>query len=783
MNRKVVSISLLFILVFTAIMGFLMVPARAASTWYVDTLGTDDASHGTEPGVNAFKTITYAINSANAGDTIMVAAGTYNEEVNITKALTIMGAGANSTFIDGTGVTLESAGLVKITAAGNVLFSGFTVENASLDPNLNEFGIFSQCSTSGVTYTVSNNSIIGTGDTNPNDFEVGFYSQNDQANVVFEYNNISNMGGNNMVFEVHTGSTEISYNNLQAGLAGGDSIFFMTYNENNVTTLQNVSYNTFNMGTGSNFDYADRSTGVSFTAPGPAYGVGEATFTNMIISGNTFNNLESNRRGIGFWIGGTGNDLVSPLVTDNVINGLGNPVNSSGIDFVGSGLVTNATITGNTITGTETGIDLRSGDASGTTINYNNIEGNTVGLNWTGGSEADARFNWWGDPTGPGPVGNGDLVVGNANASYYLHSPFAAQLYVSPTPVSKGYSDIGTDFTVNVGIQDIEDFFGFDINVTWDNSLIAFEDCSYNATLDTLWSSNWFLEQNTTGVNGGTGWYRLVAVSTSSDFNTTGSQTLFSLTFQVERGSNVQQLQTLIHFAAVELSNSFSVSIPAAEDDGVYQISSTTPDIEFQLIDPNPAKRFEYGKVFEVGVNVTDVSSQLTGYNLTIVYDAELFYLTGINWSGSVVGNGTYLENPEGTINVVDTGGGPWVGENGSLFTLIFEVQFDDRASHIWNKNSTNELTGDVSFQDVQLTFTDGTLFMSGIQTPAPLPITIYLIKGDVNCDGKVDIFDLRTIALYYDQSSPAKYDLNDDGIIDLFDLVIVASNFGYGES
>jgi hypothetical protein len=70
---------------------------------------------------------------------------------------------------------------------------------------------------------------------------------------------------------------------------------------------------------------------------------------------------------------------------------------------------------------------------------------------------------------------------------------------------------------------------------------------------------------------------------------------------------------------------------------------------------------------------------------------------------------------------------------------------------------------------------------MSGITMPAPLGIVVHLIRGDADCDGHVDVYDLRCIANFYDLSEPAKYDLTMDGIIDIFDLVVVATNFGYG--
>ena len=66
--------------------------AAQAANWYVDPLGNDSNSC-TAPGpTSACKTITAAMTKASAGDTINVAIGLYNEQVQITKTLTLLGA-------------------------------------------------------------------------------------------------------------------------------------------------------------------------------------------------------------------------------------------------------------------------------------------------------------------------------------------------------------------------------------------------------------------------------------------------------------------------------------------------------------------------------------------------------------------------------------------------------------------------------------------------------------------------------------------------------------------
>jgi len=104
---------------------------RAASTWYVDPTGTDDSSHGGAPGLGAFKTIAYAVNQAGSGDTIQVAAGTYDEQVVINKSLDITGAG-DTTVIQPDQTTIGGFTLFdRYSGSGNIEAAIIVVTNVS----------------------------------------------------------------------------------------------------------------------------------------------------------------------------------------------------------------------------------------------------------------------------------------------------------------------------------------------------------------------------------------------------------------------------------------------------------------------------------------------------------------------------------------------------------------------------------------------------------------------------------------------------------------------------
>lgn len=94
---------------------------------YVD----DDFAEGTTPGfgVTHFDKIQDGINAVMPGSTVNVAAGIYNEDLTINKSFTLLGAGRESTIVNGV-VAANQNGMVNIIAS-DVSISGFTFNGVS----------------------------------------------------------------------------------------------------------------------------------------------------------------------------------------------------------------------------------------------------------------------------------------------------------------------------------------------------------------------------------------------------------------------------------------------------------------------------------------------------------------------------------------------------------------------------------------------------------------------------------------------------------------------------
>ena len=369
--KKIISIliALALVLSFSLVMA---VPVAAADTWYVDPTGTDDGSHGTGTGTDAFKTIQYAIDQCTGGDTINVAAGTYAEaeitaqglepkpyttSVQIDKALTLRGANADVNPVTGTREAesiIDAGGADRaVNILGNlgvVTFDGFTVRNFANQGICHRF-----YEREGTTVHVLNNIVIA------------------PAVAAAHGNSIQVSGDNSTVI-----GNDVSGALLEDEFWGGTAILVIA--ADNVVVRNNSVHNCGDMG-------------IAVAGYGPW---GGPAISN-IIEHNTV-------QGCGWGID-LQNDVQNTIIRyNNVLN--------NGLDYTdGSGIATWKPF------------DVT---PSGTKIHFNNIVGNgPYGVISWDGEEIDATCNWWGDASGPDDDdniinGTGDKISTNVDADPYL---------------------------------------------------------------------------------------------------------------------------------------------------------------------------------------------------------------------------------------------------------------------------------------------------------------------------------------------------------------------------
>ena len=347
------------------------------------------------------------------------------------------------------------------------------------------------------------------------------------------------------------------------------------------------------------------------------------------------------------------------------------------------------------------------------------------------------------------------------------------RLYIDPSLVERSSGDVGTAFQVNVTVRNVQDLCGFDLNVTWDRTMLTSSNCYYQDKLDAMWGSGkWFLVKNESGL----GWYKFVAMSTANSFNTTQNQTLFALEFRIEDPSQLKE--TSIHFAVHKLSDSQGNPTMHSAEDGTYRFIKT-PRLE---MNPTSKTCHIYGETFHIAISVSDITNA-TDFEFEIHYNATLLDVVGIDWNAW--GTGTFTADEVNGILTGYAAGSPISG-NATLLTMTFNATYH----HLWKDEGTisgwkNNQTGTIYFQWANLSYASGPDLryerggLNQIDIGPDFAYTFSPIQGDTDNNGIVDIFDIRTVAVFYDTVNP-EYNLIGDPIVDIFDVVVVGSNFGY---
>ncbi|MDH4184161.1 MAG: CSLREA domain-containing protein [Nitrospinota bacterium] len=278
-------------------------------------------------------------------DTISIPAGTYtltgasgddanlSGDLDILQSVTITGAGAGSTIINGGGIDRVIHVTAAVTATiGNVTITGgsadsgagmyivggiITISNSTFSGNTTTAGHGGGMFVNAGTLTISNSTFSGNTATNAGGGGV-FVNAGTLAisNSTFSGNTATNGGGG---VSTGSGSSTISNSTFSGNTtsSGGGGVY-----ARGVTTLSNSTF-----------------SGNKATSGGGIYNSGTLTVTNSAITGNSVTSLGG---GVFDWL------LTSTTLTNTTVSGNHSKSDGGGLYNFGALTLTNCTITGNT---------------------------------------------------------------------------------------------------------------------------------------------------------------------------------------------------------------------------------------------------------------------------------------------------------------------------------------------------------------------------------------------------------------------------------------------------
>ena len=431
--------------------------------------------------------------------TVNVAAGTYAEnQITINKGLTLQGAGAATTIIDGSSASLpDSAGLLYITNVnGAVTVSGFTLENAGIYTYGADYkesvGIKIEGNDATASVNITDNKIIGSDNTTP--FDEGVWAYQTQAAITVSGNELTQWW-TAVILEKASGAGTVTGNDFHDLTTSTDfygsyrpgAVVAMTYDGVNVSSPLQINDNEFH-------DYAGSAVTVIGGYGGSS---GEGQFSDVQIHGNSITNTVDADSEYAIAIRNWGDDPEqSGVVGADISNNL---LANAAVPAAGSGIVVD-------------GLNPE------TSIHINSIQGYAIGVENLDATPVDASGNWWGDADGPNTATNpykhptsGSTIAGAASVVPWLtdgtnHAasgtpgfyPTVPQDTTLPAVTTPDLQDVteGNATAIDLGTLVDADSSSWYVTVSWGDG--SAPESFYHSATESFARSHTYVDENVT---------------------------------------------------------------------------------------------------------------------------------------------------------------------------------------------------------------------------------------------------------------------------------------------